>query len=160
MRLASEFRYKNPIWEEGTLVIAISQSGETADTLAAARELKAKGAKIIALCNVVGSTLTRMADCTLDLRAGPEIGVASTKAYTSMLVVLALLTLQLGRARHVSKEDGRSFLAALKALPDQIAAILERADTIAAVAKKYAHFDSFFYIGRRYMYPTSLEGGA
>lgn len=156
--IGSEFRSKNPIVQEGTLAIAISQSGETADTLAAARELKAKGARVAALCNVGGSTLMRMADYTLNMRAGPEIAVACTKAYTAQLVVLSLLALQLGRAGHLSREEGCAFLEALKMLPGQVKTILERADHIRQVARRYAQFDNFFYVGRGHMYPSALEG--
>ena len=156
--ISSEFRYKNPVLSPATLVIAISQSGETADTLAAVRELKAKGSRIIAICNVHDSTLAREADATLFLKAGPEIGVCSTKAFTSQLVVLSLFTLMMARMRHFGKAEGQGFLAGLKQLPEQAQQILDHADTIHAIAKKYASFDNFFFIGRRYMYPASLEG--
>ena len=119
VEISSEFRYRNPIVEEGTLVLAISQSGETADTLAAVRELKAKGATIIAICNVQGSTLTREADSTLFLRAGPEIGVCSTKAITSQLTILTLFALMMARLRHMGKAEGQKFFAALERIPDQ-----------------------------------------
>ncbi len=158
VEISSEFRYKNPIVEEGTLVVAISQSGETADTMAAVRELKAKGAHVVAVCNVQGSTLAREADSTLFLRAGPEIGVASTKAFTSMLVVLSLFSLVLARGRDMSQARGQEFLQALKALPDQVQDILDRRSEIQALAKKFAHFDNFFFLGRRFMFPTALEG--
>jgi glutamine---fructose-6-phosphate transaminase (isomerizing) len=158
VEISSEYRYKNPIVEEGTFALAISQSGETADTIAAVRELKAKGAKIIGICNVQGSTLTREADHTLLLRAGAEIGVASTKAFTSQLVTLALFSLMLGRARHMSKTDGQRFLEALQKLPEQVQQVLDRADEIQRLAKKYAKYENFFFLGRRYMYPTCLEG--
>lgn len=157
VEIASEFRYRNPIVEDGTLVIAISQSGETADTIAAVRELKAKGATIIALCNVQGSTLTRDADCTLFLRAGPEIGVCSTKAFTSQLTVLALFSLMMARLKHMSKLEGQEFLVALEAIPAQVETVLAQAPAIERLAKKYAHHNDFFFIGRRYMYPTCLE---
>jgi glucosamine--fructose-6-phosphate aminotransferase (isomerizing) len=158
VEISSEFRYRNPIVEEGTLVIAISQSGETADTLAAVRELKAKGASVIAICNVQGSTLTRDADSTLFLRAGPEVGVCSTKAFTSQLTVLTLFTLMMARLRHMSKAEGQEFLGAIKQLPDQIQQVLNQAPHIEALAKKYASFNDCYFIGRRYMYPTCLEG--
>ena len=158
VEISSEFRYKNPIIEEGTLVLAISQSGETADTVAAVRELKTKGAKIIGICNVQGSTLTREADHTLLLRAGPEIGVASTKAFTSQLVVLALFTLLMARARHMSKAEGQRFLEALQKLPEQVQQVLDRSAEIERLAKKYAKYDNFFFLGRRYMFPACLEG--
>jgi glucosamine--fructose-6-phosphate aminotransferase (isomerizing) len=158
VEIASEFRYKNALVEEGTLVIAISQSGETADTIAAIRELKAKGAKIVALCNVQGSTLAREADSTLFLRAGPEIGVASTKTFVSELTVLALLALMLARMRHMNCAEGQKFLDALEQLPDQVVRVLEQYENVRRYAKKYAHFESFFFLGRHYMYPTALEG--
>lgn len=158
VEISSEFRYKNPVVTPGTFVIAISQSGETADTLAAVRELKAKGVKILALCNVHGSTLTREADWSLMLRAGPEVGVCSTKAFVSQLVVLSLLSLLLARMRHMSKTDGQVFLEGLKQLPSQVQRVLDSALHIETLAKKYAQFENFFFLGRHYMYPTSLEG--
>ena len=158
VEISSEFRYKNPIVEPGTLVIAISQSGETADTLAAVRELKAKGAQVIALCNVHGSTITREADGTLYLHAGPEVGVCSTKAFTSQLTVLSLFCLMMARLRHWSKFDGQEFLHALRQIPEQISAVLSQKGRIEALAHKYSAFDDCFFIGRRYMYPTCLEG--
>ncbi|MFI0434812.1 MAG: glutamine--fructose-6-phosphate transaminase (isomerizing) [Parachlamydiaceae bacterium] len=158
VEISSEFRYKNPIVPPGTLVIAISQSGETADTIAALREVKAKGAKVLALCNVNGSTLTREADDTIFLKAGAEIGVCSTKAFTSQVVVLSLFTLLMARMRHMTKAEGQRFLEHLMCLPDQVQAVLNQAPQIASIARKFAEYDNFFYIGRSYMYPTSLEG--
>lgn len=156
--ISSEFRYKNPIVPHGTFVIAISQSGETADTLAAVREVKAKGAKVLAICNVQGSSLVRESDATLFLHAGPEIGVCSTKAFTSQVTVLALLTVLMARMRHMSKQEGQEFLTALQQLPDQVQAVLNQAGHIEKIAKKYAKYENFFFMGRRYMFPTSLEG--
>lgn len=156
--ISSEFRYKNPIVPHGTFVIAISQSGETADTLAAVREVKAKGAKVLAICNVQGSSLVRESDATLFLHAGPEIGVCSTKAFTSQVTVLALLTVLMARMRHMSKQEGQEFLRALHILPDQVQSVLNQAGYIETLAKKYAHYENFFFMGRRYMFPTSLEG--
>lgn len=156
--ISSEFRYKNPIVPPGTLVIAISQSGETADTIAAVREIKAKGTKVLALCNVLGSILTREADNTIFLKAGAEIGVCSTKAFTSQVVVLSLFALLMARMRHMSKAEGQRFLSLLLQLPEQVQAVLDQAPYIAEIARKYAHYENFFYIGRRYMYPTCLEG--
>lgn len=158
VEISSEFRYKNPIVPDGTFVIAISQSGETADTIAAVRELKAKGAFVLGLCNVHGSTLAREADGCLFLRAGPEVGVCSTKAFTSQLVVLSLFTLLMARMRHMSKKEGQEFLQALQRLPEQIQQVLDLAPDIEKIAKKYSRYDHFFFLGRRYMYPTSLEG--
>lgn len=158
VEIASEFRYKNPIVRHGTFVIAISQSGETADTLAAVREVKAKGAKVMSICNVQGSTLARESDACIFLRAGQEVGVCSTKAYTSQVVVLSLFTLLMARMRHMSKQDGQEFIQSLLKLPDQVQSVLDSAPQIAEAVKKYASYDNFFFIGRRYMFPTSLEG--
>lgn len=158
VEISSEFRYKNPIVPHGTFVIAISQSGETADTIAAVREVKAKGAKVLAICNVEGSTLVRESDATLFLRAGKEIGVCSTKAFTSQVVVLSLFSILMARMRHMSKQEGQEFLQALHKLPDQVQTVLDQSEYIAKIAKKYAHYENFFFIGRRYMLPTSLEG--
>lgn len=158
VEIASEFRYKNPIVRQNTFVIAISQSGETADTLAAAREVQAKGAKVMAICNVQGSTLARESDSCIFLRAGSEIGVCSTKAYTSQVVVLSLLSLMMGRMRNMSKLEGQEFIHALMRLPEQVQTVLNQSPQIQALAKKYAHYDNFFFLGRRYMFPTSLEG--
>ena len=158
VEISSEFRYKNPIVPKGTFVIAISQSGETADTIAALRELKAKGAKVLGICNVQGSTLAREADCTLFLRAGPEIGVCSTKAFTSQVVILSLLSMLLARMRHMSKNEGKVFIQALKVLPEQVQKVLNQAEHIHTLAKKYEKYPNFFYLGRHYMYPTALEG--
>ncbi len=155
--IASEFRYTNPIVSENTLVIAISQSGETADTLAAVREVKAKGAKILGICNVKNSSLSRESDSCLFLRAGPEISVCSTKAFTSQLALLGLFTLHMARLRHMEKEQGKLFLNHLKNLPSTIEHILMQSNTIEKYAKKYAHFEHFFFLGRRYMYQTALE---
>ncbi|MBS0605903.1 MAG: glutamine--fructose-6-phosphate transaminase (isomerizing) [Verrucomicrobia bacterium] len=155
--IASEFRYKNPIISENTLVLAISQSGETLDTIAAVREVKSKGAKVLAICNVRNSTLTREADCTLFLRAGPEISVCSTKAFTSQLTVLSLFTLLMARLRHMSKEEGQAFIHEIQSLPPKIEQVLYQKETIHALAKKYAPYERFFFLGRHYMHTTSLE---
>lgn len=155
--IASEYRYKNPIVSDGTLVIAISQSGETLDTLAAVREVKAKGAKVIGICNVRNSTLSREADETIFLKAGPEISVCSTKAFTSQLTVLLLFTLLMGRLRNITKEQGQAFLSEIKDLPRKVEQVLLQKDVIQSFAKKYAHFNQFFFLGRNYMYITGLE---
>ncbi len=157
VEISSEFRYKNPIVPEGTFVIAISQSGETADTIAAMRELQAKGAYVLAICNVQGSTMAREADDCIFLRAGPEVGVCSTKAFTSQLVVLSLFCLLMSRMRHMSKLEGQHFLHALQKIPEQVQAILDQHEHIQAIAKKYSSYDHFFFVGRRYMYPAVLE---
>lgn len=158
VEIASEYRARNPVVLPNTLVVAISQSGETADTLQAVREVQEKGAKVLAICNVEESTLVREADASIFLRAGPEVGVCSTKAYTSQVVVLAMLTLMLGRIRHISQKQGVEFLNELWKLPDMVRQVLNCSEEIALLAKKYAHYDDMFFIGRNYMYPTSLEG--
>ena len=158
VEISSEFRYSNPIISPGTFVIAISQSGETADTIAAMRELKTKGAKILSLVNVPGSTIARDSDSYLLLRAGPEIGVCSTKAFTNQVALLALFSLMMARLRHMNKEQGIAFIEAVENLPAQVEEVLSQAEHIRAIAKKYASYDNFFFLGRRYMYPTCLEG--
>lgn len=155
--IASEFRYKNPIISEDTLVIAISQSGETLDTIAAVREVKSKGAKVLGICNVRNSTLSREADYCIYLRAGPEISVCSTKAFTSQLTVLSLFALLMARLRHMSKEDGQLFLSELQAVPTKIEKILAQKEEIKRLAHKYSAFKDFFFLGRHYMFTTSLE---
>ena len=159
VQISSEYRYKNPIVEEGTLAIAISQSGETADTIAAVRALKAKGAKIFGICNVQGSSLCRESDVIIFLRAGPEIGVCSTKAFTSQLVVLTLMALMMARLHHLSQNEAQEIIHALKDIPSQVQEVLDTQKTrLEALAEKYKQFSDFFFIGRKYMYPASLEG--
>lgn len=158
VEISSEFRYKNPIIPPGTFVIAISQSGETADTIAAMREVKAKGAPVLALCNVQSSTLAREADNTIFLKAGAEIGVCSTKAFTSQVVTLSLFALLMARMRHMSKQEGQEFLQGILQLPEQVQEVLNQSKHIQEIAHRYAHYDNFFFIGRRYMFPGSLEG--
>jgi glucosamine--fructose-6-phosphate aminotransferase (isomerizing) len=155
---ASEYRYRNPIVTPNTLVIVISQSGETADTLAAMREAKRRGARTLGLVNVVGSTIAREDDGGIYLHAGPEIGVASTKAFTSQVVALALFTLKLARLRNLSVEKGREFAQALAALPAQVQSILDRADEIEALAEEFKRASNFLYLGRGVNFPTALEG--
>ncbi|MGB8853850.1 MAG: glutamine--fructose-6-phosphate transaminase (isomerizing) [Pirellulales bacterium] len=155
---ASELRYRNPPIDEGTLLFAITQSGETADTLAALRELKRKGHPTLAICNVVGSTIATEADGGIYLHAGPEIGVASTKAFTSQCMVLALLALYFGRLRHMSYEQGREYIAALEALPGLVAEALEADATIRTIAEKYRSASTFLYLGRQFNFPLALEG--
>jgi glucosamine--fructose-6-phosphate aminotransferase (isomerizing) len=155
---ASEFRYRNPVIDERTLMIAISQSGETADTLAALREGKRHGAKVFGIVNVVGSTIAREAHGGIYLHAGPEIGVASTKAFTSQVVALALFTLFLGRRRHMSVLQGRDVVAALQRLPDQVAQVLAKSDEIRALAEMYKGPANALYLGRGYNFPVALEG--
>ena len=155
--IASEIRYQNPIITNNTLVIAISQSGETADTIAAIKEAKAKGAKILAICNVKNSTIARESDYCLFLKAGPEISVCSTKAFTSQITLLFLFTLYMARLRHLGKNEGQIFINELKKIPEKIKQVLNLSSQIEKMAKKYAKYDNFFYIGRQYMYPTCLE---
>jgi glucosamine--fructose-6-phosphate aminotransferase (isomerizing) len=155
---ASEFRYRNAPIEKNTLVLAITQSGETADTLASLRETKRRGHTVLALCNVVGSTIAREADGGIYLHAGPEIGVASTKAFTSQVTVLTLLALLMGRIRMLSLNRGRQILQGLETIPAQIEQILRQNDAIAQLAKKYADAKNFFFLGRQYNFPLALEG--
>jgi glucosamine--fructose-6-phosphate aminotransferase (isomerizing) len=155
---ASELRYRNPPIDEGTLLFAITQSGETADTLAALREVKRKGHPTLAICNVVGSTIANEADGGIYLHAGPEIGVASTKAFTSQCVVLALLALYFGRLRHMSYEKGLEFIAALERLPGLVTEALEADTAIRTIAEKYRNASTFLYLGRQYNFPVALEG--
>ena len=155
----SEYRYRQPIADERTLAIVITQSGETADTLAALREARSRGTPSIAICNVVGSMATRVADAALYTHAGPEIGVASTKAFTSQLVALTLLALHLGRLRGVvSAGDARRHIAALTQLPGLVQHTLGCDDAIAAVAKRFYRRTNFLYLGRGINYPIALEG--
>ena len=155
---ASEFRYRNPIVNERTLCIVISQSGETADTLAAMREARSRGARAYGIVNVVGSTIARESGGGIYVHAGPEIGVASTKAFTSQVVALALLTLKIGRLKGVSVVKGKEIIEALHALPGQVKQILERAPEIEALAEEFKRAQNFLYLGRGYNFPTALEG--
>ena len=155
---ASEFRYRNPIIYHDDIVIAISQSGETADTLAAIREAKLKGATVIGMVNVVGSTIARETDAGVYLHAGPEIGVASTKAFTSQLCVLTQFALFLGRMKAVSAQQGKELAEALEQIPEQITRILDNAEPIKAIAYEYAQASNFLYLGRGYNFPAALEG--
>ena len=155
---ASELRYRNPPMSDRTLVFAITQSGETADTLAALRECKRKGHPTLAICNTVGSTIAREADGGIYLHAGPEIGVASTKAFTSQVTVLTLLALYLGRMRHMSYPAGRRIIGQLREMPDKIRKTLQCNDRVHEVAEKYFRFNNFLYLGRLYNFPVALEG--
>ncbi len=155
---ASEFRYRNPIASERTLCIVISQSGETADTLAAMREAKSRGARTYGVVNVVGSTIARESQGGIYVHAGPEIGVASTKAFTSQVVALALLTLKIGRLKGVSVVRGKEIIEALQALPGQVRQILDRAEEIEQIAEEFKRAQNFLYLGRGYNFPTALEG--
>ena len=155
---ASEFRYRNPILKSGTVVLAISQSGETADTLAAMREAKRKGARVLGVCNAVGSTIARESDGGVYIHAGPEIGVASTKAFTSQVAALTLFTLYLGRLGQLSPESGAELTRALSEIPDKIERILANAESIRAIASANAHHNNFLYLGRGVNFPVALEG--
>ena len=157
--IASEFRYRNPLVEKNDLFITISQSGETADTLAAAREAKQKGARVVSIVNVVGSTLARESDGILYTHCGPEIGVASTKAFTGQLTALYMLALHLGRVRGVlSKADGKAWLERLVTLPTLVKRILAREAEVVAIAKRFYKKRNFLYLGRGINYPIALEG--
>ena len=155
---ASEFRYRNPIIKPGTLVLAISQSGETADTLAALKEAQQKGATALAICNGVGSTIARTSDGGVYLHAGPEIGVASTKAFTSQVTVLAMIALLLGRQRRLSIEAGTSIAKSMLELPGLVEQTLKLSDAIADIARQYSKAGNFLYLGRHFNYPVAMEG--
>lgn len=156
--VGSEFRYRTPVINQKTALVAVSQSGETADTLEAVREGKRRGALTLGVINTVGSTIARATDAGVYLHAGPEISVASTKAYTAQLTALALLTLFLGRQRGMSRAEGQKIAEELKALPDKIRTVYERADEIRAVAAEYAQARDFLFIGRKYNIATAFEG--
>lgn len=155
---ASEFRYRKPLVDKKTAVIAISQSGETADTLAAIREAKNKGALTLGIVNAVSSTIARETDAGVYNHAGPEIGVASTKAFTSQLSILVLLTVFLGRQRSMSLTMGKRILSELQRIPKKIDQIFEGEKNIKRIAKKYSKYDSMFYLGRKYNFPIAVEG--
>ncbi|GAA1945397.1 glutamine--fructose-6-phosphate transaminase (isomerizing) [Kitasatospora viridis] len=155
---ASEFRYRNPVIERDTLYIAVSQSGETYDTLAAVQEVKRKGGRVLGVVNTVGSAIARACDGGIYLHAGPEISVASTKAFTSTVVAFALLALHFGRINDLSPADGRRIVEALKALPGQIREVLEQEERIAELAAEYAHCEGMMFIGRVRGYPVAREG--
>jgi glucosamine--fructose-6-phosphate aminotransferase (isomerizing) len=158
IELASEFRYRRLKLNEDVAVLAISQSGETADTLAAIKEAKRKGALLLGIVNAVGTSIAQITDAGVYNHAGPEIGVASTKIYTSQLVIIILIALFIGRYQTVSFIEGSELLTALKKLPDQVKDILKNAKQIEKIASRYAHFKNFLYIGRLYNYPTAMEG--
>ena len=155
---ASEFRYRNPPVDRNTVTLAITQSGETADTLAALRESKRMGHTTLAICNVVGSSIAREAHGGVYLHAGPEIGVASTKAFTSQVTVLAMLALYFGRTRHLSSIQGHRIIEDLRKLPDAIRVALGYHDRVKQVAAKYADAENVLYLGRQFLYPAALEG--
>ncbi|UYV12910.1 MAG: glutamine--fructose-6-phosphate transaminase (isomerizing) [Phycisphaera sp.] len=155
---ASEFRYRNPIIEEGTVVVAVSQSGETADTLAALSEAKERGALALGVINAVGSSIPRMTDAGVYLRAGPEIGVASTKAFTAQVAVLTMIALFMARRRFMSPEQCGKLIKELELIPDKIEKVLELNDSIRAITEKYIERENWLFLGRGYNYPTALEG--
>jgi glucosamine--fructose-6-phosphate aminotransferase (isomerizing) len=155
---AAEFRYRNPIVRGQDFVLAISQSGETADTLAAVREAKDKGGLVAGLVNVVGSTIARETGRGIFLHAGPEISVASTKAFTCQVSVLLMIALRFARSRRMSRDEGMEFVKIIEAIPSLVERVLERNDEIAKVAEHFMNFDNIFFIGRGYLYPVALEG--
>jgi len=156
--LASEVRYRNPIVERNTLYFAVSQSGETADTLYALRELKRKGATVLGICNVVGSTIARESDGGVYIHSGPEIAVASTKAFTSQLTVFYLFTVLMARMRNMSFEEGYALLENLQKIPLQVKQILNEYEHIRNLARKYSKYPNFLFLGRGFNYPVALEG--
>ncbi len=155
---ASEFRYRNPVIEENTVVVAVSQSGETADTLAALHEAKERGALALGVINVVGSTIARETDAGVYLRVGPEIGVASTKAFTGQVAALALITFFMARKRLMSADQCREFMQEMEAVPGKIERILEMDAKIKTITEKYVERENWLFLGRGYNYPTALEG--
>ena len=155
---ASEFRYRSPVLNDKTLVIGISQSGETADTLAALKEARARGARTMGIVNVVGSSIAREVECGVYLHSGPEIGVASTKAFTSQIVALTLLSLKLGRLTNLSVLQGRELVQALRRIPGQVREVLGRADRVESIAEEFKDSTNFLYLGRGYNFPVALEG--
>ena len=155
---ASEFRYRNAPFDKNTLLLVITQSGETLDTLAGLRETRRRGHKVLAICNVVGSTIAREADGGIYLHAGPEIGVASTKAFTSQVTALTLFALFMGRIRMLANQQGTQLLRALEAIPDQIQVVLEQNQRIRDIALKYKDCRDFLFLGRQYNFPVALEG--
>lgn len=156
--LSSELRYRNPVVEQGTLYIAVSQSGETIDTLMAVRELQRKGAPVLAISNVVGSSIARESHGGIYIHSGPEIAVASTKAFANQLAAMYLFTLKMARMRHMAWLEGKKFLKSLSGLSNQVGRILENADKIAQLAKKYCEAKNFLFLGRGINFPVALEG--
>ncbi len=155
---ASEFRYRNPIIEDGTVVIAISQSGETLDTFAAIEEAKERGATVLGIVNVVGSSIARATDAGVYLHAGPEIGVASTKAFTGQVAVLTMLAIELGRRKHISSVDAERYVEELSQIPEKIETILACSDQVREIAAANVNEDNWLFLGRGFNYPVALEG--
>ena len=158
VEISSELRYRNPIVERNTLHFVVSQSGETADTLYAMRELQRKGATVLGICNVVGSTIARESDGGVYIHSGPEIAVASTKAFTSQITVFYLFALLLGRMRDLSFEAGKSFIQDLQSIPAKVETILSRSRSIRALAERYSRYKDFLFLGRGINYPVAMEG--
>lgn len=158
VEFASEFRYRNMPLPKDTLVFVISQSGETADSLAALRESQRKGHRTLGICNNVASTIARESDGGVYMHAGPEIGVAATKSFTSQVTILTLISLLLGRIRHLGTTEGLRILDEIEAIPDQVRSILAQNDRIKEIAKKYAHAKAMMFLGRQFNYPIALEG--
>ena len=158
MEIASEFRYRNLPTDPHTLIFVLSQSGETIDTLAALREGQRKGHRVLGICNHVASTIARESDGGVYMHAGPEIGVAATKSFTSQLTVLTLLALLLGRMRHLSAREGLEIIRELQAIPEKIGRLLGQNDRIAAIARKHALSPGMLFFGRQFNYPTACEG--
>jgi len=158
VEIASELRYRNPVVEPNTLHFVVSQSGETADSLFAMRELKRKGATVLGICNVVGSTIPRESDGGVYIHSGPEIAVASTKAFTSQITVFYLFSLLLGRMRDLSAEAGRAFIQDLASIPAKVEAILAGSRSIRELARRYCHYEHFLFLGRGINYPVAMEG--
>jgi glucosamine--fructose-6-phosphate aminotransferase (isomerizing) len=158
VEIASELRYRNPVVERNTLHFVVSQSGETIDTLYAMRELQRKGATVLGICNVVGSTIPRESDGGVYIHSGPEIAVASTKAFTSQITVFYLFALLLGRMRDLSADAGRAFIRDLVSIPAKVEAILAGSRSIRELARRYCHYEHFLFLGRGINYPVALEG--
>lgn len=158
VQYASEFRYSNAPLDKNTLVIVVSQSGETLDTLEALREVKRKGFKTLGITNTVGSSIAREVDGGIYMHAGPEIGVASTKAFTSQILILAMFALYLGRLRNLSYGQGEVIVQALKEAPDLVRRLLSKADSIRSIAQEYSQYEDFLFIGRGQLFPVALEG--
>jgi len=155
---AAEFRYRNPIIDPDTLYFAVSQSGETYDTLTAVQEIQRKGGTVLGVVNVVGSTIARQCGAGMYLHAGPEVAVVSTKTFTNTLAAFALFALYLGRMRDVSPAEGERVIEALEALPAQMEAVIERAEDFHDIAKRYANFDHAYFIGRCEGFGLAQEG--
>jgi glucosamine--fructose-6-phosphate aminotransferase (isomerizing) len=156
--LASELRYRNPIVERNTVYFAVSQSGETADTLYAMRELQRKGARVLGVCNVVGSTIPRESDGGVYIHSGPEIAVASTKAFTSQIAAFYLFAIMMARMRSMGIDTGMKLISDLEGVPEQLQKVLDRRDELAAIAKKYHSAQDFLFLGRGICFPVALEG--